>query len=49
MRAAFPSAAIERIDLWEDLIDVDRTFVFEKAMVVSRVAAHKKSVPLVTY
>ena len=42
MRAAFPSAAIERIDFWEDLIDVDRTFVFEKAMVVSRVAAHKK-------
>jgi len=46
MRVAFPSAAIERTNFWEDLIYIDQTFVFEKAMVVSRVAAHKKCVPL---
>ncbi|KAF8157138.1 hypothetical protein B0H34DRAFT_657522 [Crassisporium funariophilum] len=41
MRAAFPSSSIERLDLWEDMLKLNQTFVFERAMIVSRVAAHK--------
>ncbi|KAF9525436.1 hypothetical protein CPB83DRAFT_859558 [Crepidotus variabilis] len=41
MRAAFPSAAIERRDLWNDLIQIEQPFVLEKGMIISRVAAHK--------
>jgi len=43
MRAAFPSAAIERNDYWDDLKSLsERTWVFERAMIVSREAAHKQ-------
>ncbi|CAA7268596.1 unnamed protein product [Cyclocybe aegerita] len=41
MRAAFPSASIEHMGYWSDLIQLNRTFVFERAMIVSRQAAHK--------
>ncbi|KAF9525435.1 hypothetical protein CPB83DRAFT_727479, partial [Crepidotus variabilis] len=41
MRAAFPSSSISRGDYWDDLATLQRTFVFERAMVVSREAAHK--------
>ncbi|KAG6863500.1 hypothetical protein C0991_005387, partial [Blastosporella zonata] len=40
MRATFPSTSIENSDQWEDLARLDKTFVFEHAMIVSRVAAH---------
>ncbi|KAG6910721.1 hypothetical protein DXG01_008252 [Tephrocybe rancida] len=40
MRAAFPSTSIENADHWDDLASLDKTFVFERAMLVSRVAAH---------
>ncbi|CAA7268594.1 unnamed protein product [Cyclocybe aegerita] len=46
MHAAFPSSSIERSDYWKDLSDIDQAYVFERAMLVSRVAAHKS--PLAT-
>jgi hypothetical protein len=36
MRACFPSTTIEKIDYWEDLAKVDRTAVFDRAIIVSR-------------
>ncbi|KAG6899714.1 hypothetical protein C0993_007641 [Termitomyces sp. T159_Od127] len=39
MRATFPSTSIENADQWDDLAVLDKTFVFERAMVVCRVAA----------
>lgn len=44
MRACFPSAAIEGADHWEDLINLDRTFVFDRAMIISRETAHRQCV-----
>ncbi|KAF9477284.1 hypothetical protein BDN70DRAFT_862117 [Pholiota conissans] len=41
MRAAWPDAAIERSDFWTDLIKLNQTFVFERAMVISRASAHR--------
>ncbi|KAJ3503527.1 hypothetical protein NLJ89_g8389 [Agrocybe chaxingu] len=41
MRAAFPSASVETGDYWKDLSDTNQTFVFERAMIISRHAAHK--------
>ncbi|KAF9458387.1 hypothetical protein BDZ94DRAFT_1173734 [Collybia nuda] len=41
MRACFPSAEIGKSDHWEDLIDLNRTFVFERAMIISRETAHR--------
>ncbi|KAF4616544.1 hypothetical protein D9613_008387 [Agrocybe pediades] len=49
MRAAFPEASIERMDLWEDIIDLNSTFVFERAMIVSRPAAHRHPLASVWY
>ncbi|KAF8970076.1 hypothetical protein BDZ97DRAFT_1652817 [Flammula alnicola] len=40
-RAGWPDTPIERNDLWKDLIALNQTFVFERAMIVSRPAAHK--------
>ncbi|GLB38988.1 putative protein of unknown function (DUF563) [Lyophyllum shimeji] len=40
MRAAFPSTSIEKFDYWDDLILLDKTVVFERAMIISREAAH---------
>ena len=36
MRASFPSAAIENEVYWDDLAALDKTFVFDRAMLVSR-------------
>lgn len=44
MRAGFPSAPIELRDAWEDLITVNQTFTFERALIVSRRAAHRRCV-----
>lgn len=41
MRAAWPAAAIERQDFWTDLAQLNKTFVFERALLVSRPAAHQ--------
>ncbi|RDB18385.1 EGF domain-specific O-linked N-acetylglucosamine transferase [Hypsizygus marmoreus] len=41
MRAAFPFASIEKADYWNDLITLDRTFVFENAMIIGREAARR--------
>ncbi|KAG6805756.1 hypothetical protein H0H93_004168, partial [Arthromyces matolae] len=40
MRVAFPSMSIENADVWDDYASLDTTFVFERAMIISRVAAH---------
>ncbi|KAG6811188.1 hypothetical protein H0H92_008628 [Tricholoma furcatifolium] len=40
MRTTFPSTSIENADTWDDLALLDKTFVFERVMIVSRVAAH---------
>ncbi|KAG6856913.1 hypothetical protein H0H87_012163 [Tephrocybe sp. NHM501043] len=44
-RATFPSTSIENADHWDDLAALNKTFVFERAMIVCRVAAqtHKLS------
>jgi len=44
MGAAFLSTSIERMDFWQDLANLNQTFVFEQAMVISRLAAHKRRV-----
>ncbi|KAF8908539.1 hypothetical protein CPB84DRAFT_1674248 [Gymnopilus junonius] len=44
MRAGFPMASIERADFWKDLIALNQTFVFERAMIVSRTAAHQSPI-----
>jgi protein O-GlcNAc transferase len=36
MRASFPSTTIEEADYWKDLAMLDRTVVFDRAMIVSR-------------
>lgn len=36
MRASFPSTAVETMEYWKDLISLDRTVVFDRAMIVSR-------------
>lgn len=42
MRAAFPSSPIENADWWADILRLgSSTFVFERAMLVDRAAAHK--------
>ncbi|TFK25331.1 hypothetical protein FA15DRAFT_693824 [Coprinopsis marcescibilis] len=41
MRAAFPGALIETSDYWEDLIDLETTVVFERAMIINRYNAHR--------
>lgn len=45
MRAAFPHAAIEQSDYWQDLIKLNTTVVFERVMLVNRKAAHHQYVP----
>ena len=43
MRAAFPSSPIENSDCWADMLRLSSsTFVFERAMLVDRAAAHKR-------
>lgn len=42
MRACFPSASIEKAGYWTDLMELDKTVVFERAMIVSREAARKQ-------
>ncbi|KAF8067951.1 hypothetical protein FPV67DRAFT_1669816 [Lyophyllum atratum] len=39
MRATFPSTSIEKFDYWDDLAVLDKTVVFERAMIISREAA----------
>ncbi|KAF9479481.1 hypothetical protein BDN70DRAFT_806989 [Pholiota conissans] len=46
MRAGWPFASIEQQDFWRDLARLNQTFVFERAMIVCRPAAHKS--PLAT-
>jgi hypothetical protein len=46
MRASFPSAAIECMDYWEDLAMLGRTFVFDRAMIVSRESSARQYVPI---
>ncbi|KAF9442887.1 hypothetical protein P691DRAFT_680626, partial [Macrolepiota fuliginosa MF-IS2] len=41
MRAAFPQAAIEERDHWLDLIRLNSTIVFQRALVTNRRAAHR--------
>ncbi|TFK41786.1 hypothetical protein BDQ12DRAFT_663800 [Crucibulum laeve] len=41
MRAAFPRASIEVSDYWADLRKLNTTVVFDRALIVSRDAAHK--------
>ncbi|KAF9256393.1 hypothetical protein L218DRAFT_881821, partial [Marasmius fiardii PR-910] len=41
MRAAFPTTAVENAHYWQDLIEMENTFVFSRVMVVSRTAAHE--------
>ena len=41
-RAAFPSISIENADFWKDLISIERPFVFERSLIVSRIAAHRR-------
>ncbi|KAF5324356.1 hypothetical protein D9619_011337 [Psilocybe cf. subviscida] len=43
-RAAWPNIPIERADFWRDIASLNQTFVFERALIVSRPAAHKSSV-----
>lgn len=40
MRAAFPLASIETADYWKDLLRLNVTVVFERAMIINRAAAH---------
>ncbi|KJA21540.1 hypothetical protein HYPSUDRAFT_1088140 [Hypholoma sublateritium FD-334 SS-4] len=40
LRAGWPSTSIEGRDFWEDLIYLNQTYVFERAMIVSRPAAY---------
>ncbi|KAF9446636.1 hypothetical protein P691DRAFT_776725 [Macrolepiota fuliginosa MF-IS2] len=42
MHAAFPQAAIEERDQWLDLIRLNRTIVFQRALVTNRRAAHQQ-------
>lgn len=46
MRAAFPDAPIESSDYWQDLEKLERTVVFERAVIVNRAAAHRQYVPV---
>jgi len=41
MRAAFPGVSVETAEYWKDLKILQRPFVFERAMVVDRRAAHR--------
>ncbi|KAF8886789.1 hypothetical protein BD779DRAFT_1529686 [Infundibulicybe gibba] len=41
MRAAFPSTAIETSYYWDDLMKLNQIVVFERAMIISRPAAHR--------
>ncbi|RDB18390.1 hypothetical protein Hypma_000336 [Hypsizygus marmoreus] len=41
MRACFPSTNIEKSDYWDDLTLLDKTVVFERAMIISRATAHR--------
>ncbi|KAF9525431.1 hypothetical protein CPB83DRAFT_838167 [Crepidotus variabilis] len=41
MQAAFQGASVEAKGYWDKLKNTDQTFVFEQAMLVSRIAAHK--------
>ncbi|KAF8886772.1 hypothetical protein BD779DRAFT_606449 [Infundibulicybe gibba] len=41
MRAAFPSTAIETSSYWGDLQQLNQTFVFQRAMIINRSAAHR--------
>ncbi|KAG5653309.1 hypothetical protein H0H81_001269 [Sphagnurus paluster] len=40
MRVAFPSTNFEKSDYWEDFAILNKTVVFERAMIISRAAAH---------
>ncbi|KAL0061758.1 hypothetical protein AAF712_011361 [Marasmius tenuissimus] len=41
MRATFPGVAVETGHYWQDLIELDMTYVFSRVLVVNREAAHK--------
>lgn len=49
MRAGWPDASIERGDLWADLVGLNSTFVFERAMVISRTGAHTRYATLLLF
>ncbi|KAF5324083.1 hypothetical protein D9619_011227 [Psilocybe cf. subviscida] len=49
MRAAWPNTPIERGDFWNDTAALNQTFVFERAMIISRPAAHKSPFGSVWY
>lgn len=49
MRAAFPGVSVETAEYWKDLKILQRPFVFERAMVVDRRAAHRQYVVLNFY
>jgi len=42
MRVAFPGVSIETAEFWKDLESLQRPFVFERAMIVDRRAAHRQ-------
>lgn len=44
MRAVFPYASIEESDHWEDLLKLDVTVVFDRAMIINRDTAHRQYV-----
>jgi protein O-GlcNAc transferase len=41
MRGAFPHSSIEEATHWQDLIKVNSTFVFDRAMIIHRGTAHR--------
>ncbi|KAJ7599181.1 hypothetical protein C8J56DRAFT_916015 [Mycena floridula] len=41
MRAGFPRASIEESDYWDDLLRLNVTMVFDRAMVINRETAHR--------
>lgn len=49
MRAGFPSTTIENIDYWEDLAKLDRTVVFDRAIIVSRETSGRQYVLLLLF
>jgi protein O-GlcNAc transferase len=49
MRACFPSTTIETIDYWEDFAKLDRTFVFDRVIIVSRETSGRQYVVLLFY
>jgi hypothetical protein len=49
MRACFPTTTIETMDYWEDLARLDRTVVFDRAIIVSRATSGHQYVLFVIF